>query len=174
MNKKELREQLGAASVAEITSILRDSGRDYQSQELSNQDVEFVTSVYMLVKQGASILDAISLVQAAEGKLELVDSSKEHYLALANQLKGKLIADGKDYWVAYYECLPDAINSSEVLESSDVKNAREKAAACVAKTIANQNISEGREFFFSAIREQIKPLHKPQVEAPQQPQEVAV
>jgi hypothetical protein len=173
MNKKELREQLGAASVAEITSILRDSGREYQSSELSEQDVDFITSVYMLVKQGASIPDAISLVQKTESTLELVDSSKEHYLALANQLKGKLITDGKDYWVAYYECLPDAINSTEVLESSDVKNAREKAASRVAKTIANQNVNEGREFFFSAIRNQIKPLHKPDTEAPQQPQEVA-
>lgn len=178
MNKKELREKVGASSVAEITTILRESGRDHQCQEINDQDALFVESVYVLIKQGIPVAEAIQMAQG-NGDMELADSSKEHYLALAGQLKSKLITDGKEFWVAYYECLPDAINSSEVMESSEVKEAREKASTRVVKSINNQSANQDKEFFFSAIRQRLKQAdikqhHKAKAEeAPTQPQEVA-
>ncbi|BDA74419.1 hypothetical protein CAL7716_085850 [Calothrix sp. PCC 7716] len=178
MNKKELREKLGASSVAEISNILKESGKDYQSQEVSDQDAAFVESVYVLTKQGVPVADAISLTQGYGG-LDLVDSSKEHYLALANQLKEKLKLDGEEFWTAYYEFLPEVIKSAEVLESPAVQGAREKASAQILRMFNSQenpDLNQNKEFFFSEIRKRIKQqnikYHKEKAENFVPPQEV--
>jgi hypothetical protein len=174
MNKKELREKLGASSVAEITTILRESGRDHQSQEVSDQDALFVESVYGLIKQGTPAAEAIQSVQGISDSAS--DSNKDHYIILVNQLTQKLQADGEEFWCGYYQFLPDAIKSASVLQSDAVKGAREKCASQILKIFdgnENQELKQNKEFFFSAIRQKINPAHKPQVEAPQQSQEVA-
>lgn len=174
MNKKELREKLGASSVAEITTILRESGRDHQAQEISDQDVLFVESVYALIKQGIPVAEAIQSTQGAS--VGEINSNKDHYIILANQLTQKLQADSEEFWCGYYEFLPEAIKSASVLQSVSVKGAREKCASQILKIFdgnENQELKRNKEFFFSAIRQKINPIQKPQVEAPQQPQEIA-
>lgn len=130
MSKKQLRELIGAPSIAVINEILKEAGAEATGDMLPAHVGEFVRAVHDLMRTGKNIKMSIEEVMAASGKKDVYQQG------YAQALAGKLQHDAKAFYVQYYTYLPKAINSSVVFNDPDVTIARENAFGEIIASIS--------------------------------------
>lgn len=166
VTKKQLKQEIGATSVAEVTTILQVANRPFSAQEIADEDAEFVRQAYKLIKQGMTVVQAVQHIsgkknlkndKATEGVHNQVNeqvsagvSSKDE--VLSNMLIDDVRKKAIQYNAAFFTLLPAAINSAEVLESDAVQNAIAYTNGAIGAAETGEFNLGDNDFLMTAVR----------------------
>ncbi|MDF5733845.1 MAG: hypothetical protein PUP92_39215 [Rhizonema sp. PD38] len=170
---REAKTQLSATSVSELRFILEQANRP-TTEPVSTEDFDFLRSVYPLIKEGVAVVEAIATYTPVEFETVAQDlnddetppqSFEEFFNTfrqqfIANAVESALTEDAKTFYTLYLKNWESMLESPQVINDPEVKEAQKSAMDASVRFIMQQSQVSRQDFltgFSTRLQKKILP-----------------